>query len=176
MVVQAGRRVYPLDAGNAVTPIYVQHCTRIGCTSTWDSQGGAAVIDIETPVYNRVATKMAELYPYVFMSSEYIAAPSRLPAVSLGVNTSAEDIEGIDSSLEENFNDITFEMNVYSNAEFGKKDEAKALAQAVDTEMRNMGFYRSILNPVPNMSDSTIYRILGRYRAKAGSDGNIYRR
>jgi hypothetical protein len=69
-----------------------------------------------------------------------------------------------------------YEVNVYSNKVTGKKSECKAIIALIDREMLALGFVRSTLTPVPNMNDSTIYRMVARYRATVSSDNKIYRR
>ena len=50
------------------------------------------------------------------------------------------------------------------------------LGKLLVEEMLAMGFSRSTLTPVPNENDSTIYRMVGRYRATVSSDHEIFRR
>ena len=69
-----------------------------------------------------------------------------------------------------------YEINVYSNKAKGKKAECKAIVAVVDSEMMTMGFTRMMLNPIQNMNDATVYRILGRYRAVVSKTNVIYRR
>jgi len=42
--------------------------------------------------------------------------------------------------------------------------------------MAALGFTRIVLNPVPDMNDATIYRMVARYRAVVSRDEIIYRR
>ena len=41
------------------------------------------MIDIESTVFNRVATKVHEVYPDIFMTGEYVNSPASFPAASL---------------------------------------------------------------------------------------------
>ena len=69
-----------------------------------------------------------------------------------------------------------YELNVYSNKTAGKKTECKKIAAMVDEEMAAMGFTRTMLNPIPNMDDATIYRMVGRYRVTVSKDNVLFRR
>ena len=82
----------------------------------------------------------------------------------------------IDSGSNENHANVMYEVNVYSNKTAGKKSECKEIITLIDTEMSAMGFVRSTLTPVPNEYDSTIYRMVGRYRAAVSTEHEIYRR
>lgn len=134
------------------------------------------MIDIESAVFNRVATRVREVYPDIFMVGEYVSSPASFPAVSLVEMDNSTRIETIDSGSNENHANVMYEVNVYSNKTVGKKSECKAIIALIDEEMLAMGFSRSTLTPVPNEYDSTIYRMVGRYRAAVSSNNTIFRR
>jgi hypothetical protein len=134
------------------------------------------MIDIESQVFNRVATKVRERFPNIFMTGEYVSSPSSFPAVSLMEMDNSVREDTIDSGSNENHANVMYEVNVYSNKTTGKKSECKTIIALIDAEMAAMGFVRSTLTPVPNEYDSTIYRMVGRYRAAVSSDHKIFRR
>ena len=134
------------------------------------------MIDIESAVFNRVADRVREQFPDIFMVGEYVNSPASFPAVSLVEMDNSTRIETIDSGSNENHANVMYEVNVYSNKTVGKKSECKAIIALIDEEMLAMGFSRSTLTPVPNEYDSTIYRMVGRYRAAVSSKHEIFRR
>ena len=134
------------------------------------------MIDIENKVFHRVATKAREQFPNIFMTGEYVRSPSSFPAASLVEMDNASREDTIDSGSNENHANVMYEVNVYSNKKTGKKSECKAIIALIDAEMLAMGFVRSTLTPVPNEYDSTIYRMVARYRATVSADHTIYRR
>ena len=134
------------------------------------------MIDIENAVFSAVAEKVREVYPDIFMTGEYVNSPASFPAVSLVEMDNSTHVETIDSGSAENHANVMYEVNVYSNKTAGKKSECKAIIALIDEEMLRMGFSRSTLTPVPNEYDSTIYRMVGRYRAAVSSDSIIFRR
>ena len=134
------------------------------------------MIDIENEVFNRVATRVREQFPDIFMTGEYVNSPSSLPAVSLVESDNSIRESTVDSGSNENHANVMYEVNVYSNKTPGKKSECKEIIALIDMEMTAMGFVRSTLTPVQNEYDSTIYRMVGRYRAAVSSDHKIYRR
>ena len=134
------------------------------------------MIDIENEVFDRVATRVREQFPDIFMVGEYVSSPSSFPAASLmEMDNSVREIT-IDSGSNENHADVMYEANVYSNKTTGKKSECKAIMALIDEEMTAMGFVRVTLTPVPNEYDSTIYRMVGRYRAAVSTEHKIFRR
>ena len=134
------------------------------------------MIDIESHVFDRIATRVREQFPGIFMTGEYVNSPSSFPAVSLVEMDNSTRDATIDSGSNENHANVTYEVNVYSNKTTGKKTECKTIITLIDTEMTAMGFVRSTLTPVPNEYDSTIYRMVGRYRAAVSTDHKIFRR
>ena len=134
------------------------------------------MINIENIVFDRVVTRVREIFPDIFMAGEYVKSPPSFPAVSLVEMDNSTRIETIDSGSGENHANVMYEVNVYSNKTAGKKTECREILALIDEEMLAMGFSRSTLTPVPNEDDSTIYRMVGRYRATISSDLKIYRR
>ena len=69
-----------------------------------------------------------------------------------------------------------YEVNIYSNKTSGKKSECREIASLLDNEFATLGFSRTMLQPIPNMDDATIYRMTGRYTAVISKDKAIFRR
>ncbi len=134
------------------------------------------MVNIENDIFNIVATAVRKVYPDIFISGEYVKSPPKFPCVSLiEMDNSAYTITQTSSSVE-NHAELMYELNVYSNKTSGKKSECKAIAALIDNELAALGFSRSMLQPIPNMDDATIYRMTGRYRAVASKDKVIFRR
>jgi hypothetical protein len=134
------------------------------------------VIDVENAVFHAVVTKVREQYPNIYMVGEYVKSPSSFPAVSLVEMDNAIRTDTIDSGSTENHANVMYEVNVYSNKATGKKSECKAIIALIDEEMLALGFQRVSITPVPNMNDSTIYRMVARYKATVSSKHEIIRR
>ena len=134
------------------------------------------MIDIENLVFDRVAKRVREQFPNIFMTGEYVNSPASFPAASVVEMDNSIRENTIDSGSNENHVNVMYEVNVYSNKTTGKKSECKAIMALLDNEMTAMGFERITLTPVPNEYDSTIYRMVARYRAAVSSNHTIYRR
>ena len=134
------------------------------------------MIDVENEIYDRVADKFREAFNGIGIAGEYVQSPSQFPFVSIveADNTPLQRTKTTDCG--ENHATLMYEINVYSNKAKGKKAECKAIVAVVDSEMMTMGFTRMMLNPIQNMNDATVYRILGRYRAVVSKTNVIYRR
>ena len=134
------------------------------------------MIDIENEVFDRVAKRVREQCPDIYMAGEYVKSPSSFPAAFLVEMDNSIRASTVDSGSSENHVDVMYEAQTYSNKTAGKKSECKAIMALIDEEMTAMGFVRSTLTPVPNEHDSTIYRMVGRYRAAVSADHKIFRR
>lgn len=134
------------------------------------------MIDCENEIFTRVANAVREVYPDIYIVGEYVHSPSKFPCVSLvEMDNSAYDKTQTSGRLENHAN-LMYELDVYSNKTSGKKSECKKLAALVDNEMSALGFSRTMLQPIPNVDDATIYRMKGRYMAVISENKTIYRR
>ncbi len=134
------------------------------------------MIDIENDIFNTVATVVRDKYPDIYMVGEYVKTPPKFPFVSLVEMDNQSYQRTEDSGSSENHASVMYEVNVYSNKTVGKKSECKAIAAVIDEQMLALGFARTMLQPIPNMDDATIYRMVGRYSAIISKDHFIYRR
>ena len=136
------------------------------------------MIDIESELFTRIATALRDELGAnnILVLGEYVNAPSKFPAVYIVEQDNTVNRQGRDSGSIENYADVMYQVDIYSNKNKGKKAECKAIAGIVDAQFVALGFTRSYLNPVPNMDDGTIYRMTGRWIATVGKNGFIYRR
>ena len=134
------------------------------------------MIDIESQVFARIATRLRETFDGIYVTGEYVKTPSSFPSVSVVEMDNTPLTRTQTSDSVENHAVLMYELNVYSNKTAGKKTECKKIAAMVDEEMAAMGFTRTMLNPIPNMDDATIYRMVGRYRVTVSKDNVLFRR
>ena len=134
------------------------------------------MIDAEQEIFSEISAKVRAKYPKIFMTGEYVSAPSSFPCVSLVEIDNATFRNSQTQSGQENHVAVTYELNVYSNKKTGKKAECKEIAAFIDRLLMERNFTRMLLEPIPNTQDATIYRMLGRYRAVIDKNHTIYRR
>ena len=128
---------------------------------------------IENEVYTAVATAVRTAHTGVFVTGEYTPTPPSFPAVFI---YEADNFNaGFDSDNSEVITGVMYEVEVYTNLQNGKKAQAKDIMATVDSVMTPLGFTRTMLQPLPNMSDATIFRLTARYSA-AVINNVIYRR
>lgn len=135
------------------------------------------MISIENNIYTQIKDALIEKYndPNFNISSVEQNAPAKFPAVSFVESDNYTDNFSIDSDSNENYVNVLYEINVYSDDKNKKKGICKDIISFIDGIMIDLGFTRSFLNPIPN-ADNSIYRMVSRYVAKIGKNGKIYRR
>lgn len=134
------------------------------------------MIDYENEIFNAVAMVVRAKYPDIYMVGEYVKTPPKFPFVSLVEMDNQTYQRTEDSGSSENHASVMYEVNIYSNKTVGKKTECKEIAAVIDEQMLALGFARTMLQPIPNLDDATIYRMVGRYSAIISKDKVIYRR
>ena len=134
------------------------------------------MIDVENEIFTTVANALRSVYPDIYMVGEYVKTPSQFPCVSLiEMDNTAYDKTQTSCNLE-NHASVTYELDVYSNKTSGKKAECKKISALIDKEMLALGLSRTMLQPIPNSDDATIYRMKGRYMGVISENKTIFRR
>lgn len=134
------------------------------------------MINIEEELFNNVATEVRREYPKVYMVGEYVKSPPSFPCVSLIEMDNSIYATTQTSDGNENHCQVMYEVNVYSNKTKGKKAECKNIISLIDSVMQKYGFTRIMSQPIPNIDDATIYRMVARYSAVVSKNKEIYRR
>lgn len=129
------------------------------------------MIDCENEVYTKVAQILRAAHSGIDVTGDYANVPSTFPHVSIiqvDSKTVKEDTDDEEMIL------VTFDVEIFSNAQSGKKTEAKKIAKTVSDAFFEMNFRRLSLIPVPNRDDPTIYRLVESFEAK--TDGRFFYR
>lgn len=143
------------------------------------------MIDIENFVFGRVATRLRAKYanadgsPAIFVAGEAVDVAARFPAVTIVESSNSVVGRMRTAGNVENAASVMYEVNIYSNLTGYKKSQAKEILQEIDEEFAAMGFTRTMANPISNLQDATIYRIVARYEGvvavEIGVDDTTYR-
>ena len=133
------------------------------------------MIDIGNELYTFVRNRVKALYPAVTFADEY-QGQQTFPICTFHVADNSINTYRIDSGNLENAANLMVEVNVYSNKVSGRKTEANQIMNAVDDSMKIKGFTRTMCNPIPNLADATIYRVIARYVATVDAKNLIYTR
>lgn len=131
------------------------------------------MIDPEFAVYDAVSDEVKLMYPDLYMTGDVSFAPSQFPAVSI-VEKNNSVLLNMRTDRIENAVSLMYEVNVYSNKVGYSKMEAKEILSVVDSAFAKIGFTRTFSNPVQNLEDKTVYRIVARYEANMDRDFVVY--
>ena len=128
------------------------------------------MIDIESDVFDTVATELRSAHAGIWVAGEFVDSPAKFPAVTI-VESDNRIFERMRTRKIENAVRVMYEVQIYSNKASGKKAEAKAIADTADGVFARLGFTRTMRSQVANLKDATIYRIVCRYEAIVGENG-----
>ena len=133
------------------------------------------MIDIENPVFTKVATAVRSAVAGVTIEGVENYSPSKFPYVSFVEADNYFYSPTRDSASNENHDVLMYEVNIFSNKQGGKKAQAKSIEAVIDEVMNEIGFTKSSSTPMTS-KDGTIYRRVARYTAIVSKDKVIYRR
>ena len=129
------------------------------------------MIDIEAQIYTPIHDALLEQYPGISVSGVYVNAPPSFPHVSFIEADNHPIKDFLDSGDKERLAAVMYEISVYSNKGSKKKSECREIMNFIDRRMYLKNFTRLSCNPVPNLADASIYRLVARYQAAC--DGEI---
>lgn len=134
--------------------------------------------ELKYEVFDRLANKLRTKYSGIFVSGEYVSSPSSFPAVTFEETANVINERTSDENIQNGI-DVEYTINIYTNNIGTREKNAREIATDVDGLMLSLGFVRIYSNPVPNLADSTIYRMMLRYRgtvlAETMLNGTMYR-
>lgn len=133
------------------------------------------MIDLENEVFTEARNDLRAVFPDIYVSAELNLNPKQARAVFIEQADNYALTSSRDTSSNENHAVLMFEVNVIVTLAKGKKQEAKKIFEVVDTTFNRLGFTRQSLMPL-SYTDSSEYRMVGRYTAVADKNQRIYRR
>lgn len=134
------------------------------------------MIDIENQIYTKCRNAILKEFPNAFITGIPTSTPAKFPAIYIEEKDNMTFFPALSTSADDGYAIVLYEVNIYSNDKTSKKSECKFIRDIVDNVFLKYNFTRLSSNPVTNYDDSTIYRIVSRYRAVVGKDSIIYRR
>ena len=135
------------------------------------------MIDAETKIYDSIVRSLREKYSWasnIRFANDYVQSPSSFPFVTIIERENRTDIQTMESSNTEVLGVLDYEVNVYTNSQAKRKQEARKIASAVDAELLALGFRRRTMEQVPNLANASVYRILARYTVHIEEEDDEY--
>lgn len=134
------------------------------------------MINVEAEIFAYVSKALHEKYSNIYITGEYVKKPPQFPCVYLLEADNQAYFSTRTTESNENHVQVVYEADVFSNKKSARKSECREILALIDEKMMELGFTRTLLTPVPNYEDATIYRLAARYRAVISKDKVIYRR
>lgn len=136
------------------------------------------MIDVESTVFNAVITYVKASFPLLNYTAEYTRTPETFPCLMFYQSGASFRADQVQTDGADNYMDVTYEAQIYSNKDVGRKTEAKAIANLVEEKMRDLGFRCELCQPVMN-ADPTIFRIVMRFGGRVSKgvivgDNTVY--
>ena len=133
------------------------------------------MIDVQAELYTIGREAILTQYPKTEVSSTYTLQPTKFPFVSIIEGDNAVYKATSDSARLENHASIMIEVNIYTTGD-SKQSLARGIMAALDSKYSGLGLERIMMNPITNYNDTTVYRIVARYRGIISTNKQIYRR
>lgn len=130
------------------------------------------MIDVENQIYTSVATALKSAFDGINVQGVITYAPSKFPTVCIEEFDNYALRYTRDSGSNENFVQVAYEVDVYSNKVPGGKEECKKIFGVADKTLQDMGFTRTSKTFLQSGSNQS--RMIGRYSAVIGKDNMIY--
>lgn len=131
------------------------------------------MIDKSNEIFNAVAADLRFIYPGIKVVGEYVSTPTVFPTVTL------DEIQNVpvhlDSSSENKFAEVLYRVQIFSNAQDGKRAQARSIYGAVDAKLQALGLFAVSFSTTPSIYSSEIYSITATYRGVIDRNGVIYR-
>lgn len=133
------------------------------------------MIDIENIVVDKVIERLTNSFENITVSSEETKTPASFPAVLILEKSNTVYLDSRDENKENHAN-IMFQADIYDNDVNDKKATCKRISSELDSIMQEMGFTRTMCEPIANLEDATIYRITMRFTAVASKlmEGDVH--
>lgn len=134
------------------------------------------MIDIYDRVFGTVYRAAKGANGNVTVQDAYIGEPPSFPLVTVQETDNSTASHIIGNRTTENAARVTYQIEVYSNANDTRRSECRAIMAAISDALIASNFDRELLYATPNYADATVYRLTARFRTIADTNNNTYRR
>lgn len=131
------------------------------------------MIDYSNEIFNALAVDLRLAFEGIFVKGEYVNIPAKFPCVTIDEIRNIPD--HLDGARENKYARVTYRVQVFSNAESGKRSEARKIYDRIDRKMMGLGFFCKTYSTIPEIYNSEIYSITATYEGVIDRNGVIYR-
>ena len=121
-------------------------------------------------VYTRIRAAVLAVNSNAYVSGTYTPTPAKFPAVFARQIGKVQPVENVTLTHDDNQWRDTVEVQVFSDKAGGASSQAYKIMDAVEVEMKTLGYILDMMNPVDNI-ETTIFRLVARWhRVTGGAD------
>lgn len=131
------------------------------------------MLDYSNEIFDTVAKDLRSLYRGIQIKGEYVDTPSKFPTVTIDEISNVPT--HLDSANTNKYAKVIYRCQVFSNAENGKRAEARKIYASLDKKLMELGLFAKTYTTTPSIYNSEVYCITATYEGVIGSDGTIYR-
>lgn len=132
------------------------------------------MLDYAGWIFTDVTLFLREKYPKIFTAQDDSTAPPKFPAVTIVQKDTVNYQRTIDSDGKENHVKVMYQIDVYTNGKTDKIQKARDIAADISDHLLGLGFNRTMCQPIPNVSDMSVYRISMRFEGVIAANGIVY--
>lgn len=122
--------------------------------------------EIKNEIFTRLREEIVSEFPECFVTGEYQESIKKFPTITFEEKSNTV-YQQSSTDVVENAANLMYEVNVYTNTIGYREDDAREYMLFINNFMASLGFTRTMLSPIPNLADSTIYRLTARYTGVA---------
>lgn len=134
------------------------------------------MIDIYDRVFAYVYEAVKKLNAEAEVYDAFSQIPPKFPCVTVQELNNTTTASIIGTRNKEKLARISYQIDVFSNANTGRRRECTELMSAINDALIMLNFERVSMQPVPNYLDADVYRITARFEVIADNKNNTYRR
>lgn len=135
----------------------------------------SGIPDVENQIFTECEAAIRRVDPDVLCKGAEEYRPPSLPFASIVEDFCAVYSATADSACRENHTLLRYRVDVYTNDTAGKKARCKRIMAAVREYFGEIGFYRTLCQPIPNLSDPDVYRMTATFEAVMDKNKRLYR-
>lgn len=130
------------------------------------------MLDFSNEIFSAVAGNLRLLYPGIVVKGEYVDTPARFPTATIDETRNVPS--HLDSAVKNKYAEVQYRVQIFCTGD-NKRSQARAIYNAVDEKLMEMGLFCKTYTTTPAIYNSEIYSITATYEGVIDQNGVIYR-
>ena len=108
----------------------------------------------------------------VYCTSRFTPKPEHFPACYMTEISRRDVVRNVTLAHDSDVQDVSWEVQIYSNKAVGALDEAFSILEDVETAFHGLAFIETMCSEMP-FGDKSIYRLVARFSRVIGGNDSI---